>query len=238
MQDINYNSCIILAGGLGTRLAPLLNGKPKCLAQINNKCFLKILLKSLSYKGINNFVLALGNGHEQVLEEIKKPWAKNFKIKYVIEKKQLGTGGAIKNALNEISNNECLVMNGDTLITGNINLMKKKLDINNSELIRIGLIEVSNRSRYGGVIIDKNSYIINFLEKGATGKGLINTGLYKINKEIFKGIKSEIFSFEEFLSNEIKKNKSTKGVILNGSFIDIGIPDDFNFLCEHELDYV
>lgn len=238
MQDNNCNSCIILAGGLGTRLAPLLNGKPKCLAEINNKSFLKILLNSLLSRGISNFLLALGKGHQQVIEEINKPWANNLNINYIVEQKQLGTGGAIKNALYEIDNDECLVMNGDTLITGDLNLMKKKLDIYNSEFIRIGLVKVSNSSRYGRVRIDENLYITNFSEKGESGQGLISSGFYRIKKDIFKSIKSEVFSFEDFIITEIKKNKSTKGVILNGSFIDIGIPEDFNYLCENELSYV
>ena len=238
MQDNNCNSCIILAGGLGTRLAPLLNGKPKCLAEINNKSFLKILLNSLLSRGISNFLLALGKGHQQVIEEINKPWANNLNINYIVEQKQLGTGGAIKNALYEIDNDECLVMNGDTLITGDLNLMKKKLDIYNSEFIRIGLVKVSNSSRYGRVRIVENLYITNFSEKGESGQGLISSGFYRIKKDIFKSIKSEVFSFEDFIITEIKKNKSTKGVILNGSFIDIGIPEDFNYLCENELSYV
>jgi len=237
MQYNPDQTCIILAGGLGTRLAPILNGKPKCLAQINNKNFLKILLKSLWIRGIEKFILALGYGSQEVIDEIKKPWTKNFKIKYIVEEKKLGTGGAIKNALKEVDNDECIVLNGDTLITGNINVMKTKLDTNNSELVRIGLLKVSNSSRYGGVKIDKQSFITDFIEKGLTNESLINTGLYRIHKSIFKNINSEIFSFEEFISKEVKKNKSTKGAILTGSFIDIGIPEDYKFLCEHERDY-
>ena len=94
MQQSIKLDCIILAGGIGSRLAPILKDKPKCLAQINDKCFLEILLTSLNSKGNFKYILALGKGHDQVLEEIKKPWAKNLEIVYVIETKKLGTGGA------------------------------------------------------------------------------------------------------------------------------------------------
>lgn len=238
MQDHNLTTCIILAGGLGTRLNPILKKKPKCLANINEKSFLEILLISLSSRGFKKFILALGYGHDQVLEEIKKNWAKGLEIKYSIEEKKLGTGGAIKNALNLVNTDECLVLNGDTLIAGDINIMKRKLDLKNSERIRMALIKVSNRTRYGGVNLDKNSFITSFNEKGFKEEGLINSGLYRIKKDIFKDIPNQVFSFEEFLSNQISINKFIKGEIVKGPFIDIGIPEDLEYLCKNEKNYV
>ncbi len=237
MQQSIKLDCIILAGGIGSRLAHILKDKPKCLAEIKNKCFLEILLTSMHLKGNFRFILALGKGHMQVIEEIKKPWTKPLDISYVVESKQLGTGGAIKNALNYANSKECLVLNGDTLISGNLNLMQNRLDYSNSELVRIALTKVKDRSRYGGISVDENFTVKSFLEKGEKSSGLINTGLYRIKKDLFMNLKSESFSFEDFLSNQVI-NKNLKGVILKGPFIDIGIPQDLNFLRNNLNKYV
>ena len=115
--------------------------------------------------------------------------------------------------------------------------MQNELENKNNEYIRIALTKIKNRSRYGGIEIDKKSFITSFLEKGEEVPGLINTGLYRINKNIFSNFNSESFSFEDFLSNQVK-NRTTKGVILKGPFIDIGIPKDLNYLRNNFNEYV
>ena len=114
------DTCIVLAGGLGTRLSHLLDGKPKCLAPIGDRSFLEILLESLYIRGISNFILALGYKSDLVLSEINSSWARKYTISYNIEKEPLLTGGAIKNVLESFQLDESLVVNGDTLISGDI----------------------------------------------------------------------------------------------------------------------
>jgi D-glycero-alpha-D-manno-heptose 1-phosphate guanylyltransferase len=88
---------------------------------------------------------------------------------------------------------------------------------------------MKNFDRYGAVEVDSNSIITAFREKQAYAEGLINGGLYILNKEKFLANEfPEKFSFEkDFL--EIKVTSGTiAGLPQDEYFIDIGIPEDYN----------
>ena len=54
------NNCIVLAGGLGTRLRSVIPDLPKCMAPINGKPFIDYLIDNLQTQGVNNFIFSLG----------------------------------------------------------------------------------------------------------------------------------------------------------------------------------
>ena len=83
---------IILAGGFGTRLSSLLKVMPKLMADINGTPFLELLIKNLIKNGYSEFILSLHYKAEQIVDYFKN---KNYKIRFVIELKPLGTGGAV-----------------------------------------------------------------------------------------------------------------------------------------------
>jgi len=75
----------------------------------------------------------------------------------------------------------------------------------------------------------ENSKVIDFKEKKEIEEGVVNCGIYIINKSILKYFPSEEkFSFEkEILENQIQKLKIST-LISDSYFIDIGIPEDYN----------
>ena len=83
-------------------------------------------------------------------------------------------------------------------------------------------------SRYGSVTIDCDQNIISFLEKDITNvaPGLINAGIYILSKEILKTCNKEIFSLEKDLLPKVI-GKKFKALQANGTFIDIGVPEDY-----------
>ena len=68
--DISRVDTIILAGGLGTRLKPILKNRPKCLALINGKPFIDILIDNLIEQGLKRFIICVGYLQEQVIRRI------------------------------------------------------------------------------------------------------------------------------------------------------------------------
>jgi D-glycero-alpha-D-manno-heptose 1-phosphate guanylyltransferase len=68
---------VILCGGLGLRLRPLIQGKPKCLAPVGGRPFLAWLLATLHNQGFTKVVLCLGYGSNQVLEFLQRREAKD-----------------------------------------------------------------------------------------------------------------------------------------------------------------
>ncbi|HEG3340441.1 D-glycero-D-manno-heptose 1-phosphate guanosyltransferase [Campylobacter jejuni] len=211
---------IVLCGGLGTRLKSVIKDIPKPMAPINDKPFLEFIFEYLKRQGIKEVILAVSYKYEVIQEYFKDEFL-DIKIKYSIEKEPLGTGGAIKEAL-EFIKNETYVLNGDTFF--DINLTKLKL---NGSRICLSLKQMNDFDRYGTVNIDKQGLVISFKEKVFKKQGLINGGIYLLNKDIFKDfILQEKFSFEEFLQ-ENYKNLKARAEIFDNYFIDIGIPSDY-----------
>jgi len=222
--------CIILAGGLGTRLKGILPNIPKCLAPVNGRPFLELQLEYLKNQGVDQFILSLGYKSEMVKHVIESSLSKRFNIEIVVEPYQLKTGGAILHVMKTIGSEESLVMNGDTILTGNMLPMFYDLDIKNGELVRIASIQVDDKSRYGTIVTNSQSRITGFLEKDMGDKGLINAGLYRISKEIFKNIQIEAFSLEEDIFPHYIQSKNVYSYSMKGRFIDIGIPEDYVYL--------
>lgn len=211
---------IILCGGLGTRLKSVIKDIPKPMAPINDKPFLEFIFEYLKKQGIKEVILAVSYKYEVIKEYFKDEFL-GIKIKYSIEKEPLGTGGAIKEALKFIKN-EAYVLNGDTFF--GIDLSKLKL---NGSKICLALKQMNNFDRYGTVNVDGRAFVISFEEKVFKKQGLINGGIYLLDKDIFKDFAlQEKFSFEEFLQENCEKLK-TRAEIFNDYFIDIGVPSDY-----------
>jgi D-glycero-alpha-D-manno-heptose 1-phosphate guanylyltransferase len=228
----SHNVCIILAGGFGTRLRSLIPDKPKCLAPVGNKSFLEIQLGLLKRQGINSFVLSLGYMASLVLDELEK-LREEFNIRYVIEETPLGTGGAILHVMNTLRIEEAMVTNGDTFLGGDLGEMLKPLNLSDSQLCKMAVIEVPEMMRYGGVKLSGNR-LIGFNEKGQTGFGLINAGFYRLSKQAF--LTSHLpksFSFEAALMPALAKQNKVIASIIEGEFIDIGLPEDYLKFCDY-----
>ena len=215
---------IILAGGLGTRLKEVIKDLPKPLAPINGVPFLTILIRYLSLQGIKHVILSVGYKYES----IKDLYGDNFegiKISYAIENEPLGTGGAIALGLSFAQTKNVLVLNGDSFIKFRLSDLSI-FDLQTRD-IAIVLKQMQQFERYGSVMVEGDR-IIAFAEKKWIDEGLINTGVYLLNKDIFKDKIGQKFSFEkDFLEKEIA-HSYFRYILCNEYFIDIGIPEDYN----------
>ena len=180
---------LILAGGRGKRLRPLTDKIPKSLIPINKKPLIQYTIKYLKKFGINEIIICSGYKSKQIQNFLKKK--KNFgcKIEYSVEKNPLGTAGAIRNAIKNLSDESFLVINGD--IITNIDLkkiLKKPNTIAANEL----------KTKFGTMEI-KNNKILKFNEKTDVQNVWMNPGLYHLSTGILKilprrgSLEAEIF---------------------------------------------
>ena len=94
---------LILAGGLAKRIHSITKKTPKAMIQICGKPFIDWQLKYLANNGIKKVVLCLGHMGEDIEKYVKSGDRYNLEIQYSYDgSKLLGTGGAIKNAMNYI----------------------------------------------------------------------------------------------------------------------------------------
>ena len=222
------NTVIILAGGFGTRLQKVVSDVPKPMAQINGEPFLNYQLNYLKYFGIKTIIFSTG----YLAEKISDYYKTNFNgltISYSHETSPLGTGGGIRLAIDKTTDEEVLVLNGDSFFDLNIEQFYKLHKTANSAT-SLALRNVSDASRYGTIIKNTENKIISFKEKnGNVNEGIINGGVYILNKNNF--IKhtpaTKNFSIEkDFFETKIN-NQTIFGFEFNGYFIDIGIPEDY-----------
>ena len=188
---------LILAGGRGKRLRPLTDKIPKSLIPINKKPLIQYTINYLKKFGINEIIICSGYKSKQIQNFLKKK--KNFgcKIEYSVEKNPLGTAGAIKNAIKNLSDESFLVINGD--IITNIDLkkiLKKPNTIAANEL----------KTKFGTMEI-KNNRILKFNEKTDVQNVWMNPGLYHLSTDILK-ILPRKGSLEAEIFPKLAKNKS------------------------------
>jgi len=225
--------CIVLAGGLGTRLRSAVPDLPKCLAPVGGRTFLEIQLETLAAAGIGPFVLSLGHLADAVLEAVQR-FRLADRIDCVTEDRPLGTGGAILNALQERAIDEALVANGDTFIDADLAAMLTPLALASGEQARMAVMAVPDRARFGGVSV-AGGVVTGFSEKGSGGPGWINAGLYRVHRHAFDACApGSNFSMEAEIAPRLVAARALHAATLTGSFIDIGVPEDYRRFCaEH-----
>ena len=217
---------IILAGGLGTRLQSVVNDVPKCMAPIAGKPFLYYILKYAEQQKAEHIILSLGYKSEIVTEWLKTTHF-GLEISYIVEEEPLGTGGAIKYAFEKVRGTQALAINGDTFFSIDILGLGSFHTLHNAD-ISIALKPMTDFDRYGSVEINKDMRVTKFNEKQFCDKGLINGGIYAINKTIFDKFRFPgKFSFETDVLEGKLEELDIYGYIQDAYFIDIGIPTDY-----------
>lgn len=217
---------IILAGGFGTRLRSVVADKPKALAPINGRPFLEYLLDHLIAGGVENFVFSVGYRAPQI-EEYFGDGYRDHPIQYALETEPLGTGGGIANALPYTTAETVLVTNGDSLFRSNLAL-QHALHLRAGALATLALRPMKNFSRYGRVETAEDGRITAFREKEPIAEGLINGGVYLLQRDAFQqaGL-SGAFSLERDFFGAKVDEFPLYGIADDGYFLDIGIPEDF-----------
>lgn len=217
---------IILAGGLGTRLRDEVPDLPKCMAPVGIRPFLFYVINQLRMQGVTRFIFSLGYKHEYIESYLAGQFSR-LDYECVIEEEPLGTGGAIQLALQKATQENVIITNGDTLF--DVDLPKlMSLHTTTDADCTLALKHMQNFDRYGAVSIDDNNIVTSFHEKQFYEEGLINGGVYVLNKKRFLAENyPQKFSFEkDFLEKKIASGRIA-GLPQYGYFIDIGIPEDY-----------
>jgi mannose-1-phosphate guanylyltransferase len=216
---------IILSGGLGTRLRPLTYTRPKSLMPLSDTTILGHILRGLP-KTVDKAVLACNYMIDDINRYIKEN-RDELPCEVVIaeEMTPLGTGGAIKNCQEHITDT-FLAFNGDLVssldIGKFIEFHKEKGGIG-----AISLREVPNPTAFGIIEVDMQQRILRFKEKPKPEEvfsNLINAGCYVLEPEVFDhiapkkavSIEREVFPFI--------LEKRMYGYEFKGYWIDCGTP--------------
>lgn len=216
---------VVLAGGLGTRLRARVPSLPKAMAPVGGRPFLEYVLDRLIVGGITEIILSVGYRADVIIQHFGRSYGAAV-LDYAVETAPLGTGGAIRYALEGRGADPALVLNGDTLLdleyAGFIEWYLKL-----SGPVAVVLRKVQDVARYGLVLVS-GERVTGFLEKGGCGPGLINAGVYIVQPQVFDNYQlAGNFSLEKDLLQRHYKLLQLRAFITDGYFIDIGIPEDY-----------
>ena len=224
---MKIREAIILAGGLGTRLRDAVPDLPKCMAPVAGRPFLFHVINYLRMQGIERFIFSLGYKHE-VIEAWLADQFERMDYTCVVEDEPLGTGGAISLALEKVKGENAVVTNGDTLFKAAISELEA-LHAATKACCTLALRPMENFDRYGAVETDANYIVTAFREKQFYPRGLINGGVYVLDKAWMESLAlPSKCSFEKDVLEKQVAAAAIAGLPQNGYFIDIGIPEDYN----------
>jgi NDP-sugar pyrophosphorylase family protein len=211
---------------MGTRLREVVADKPKVLAEVHGRPFISYLLDQLADAGVRKVVLCTGYMAGLVKKTLSCHY-RGMELTYSEETEPLGTGGAIRLALQLISGFPALVMNGDSYCQVDLPLFLQRHSEAGAQG-SLALARVGDISRYGAVEVGSDSRVVSFQEKGSRqGAGLINAGIYLLEGPVIEMLSAETqISLERDLFPGLI-GKGLFGFPQDGAFIDIGIPADY-----------
>lgn len=224
----------IFAAGLGKRLQPLTNNKPKALVEVQGKTLLEHAINKLRSGGFQDIIINIHYLGEQIVEFIHTHSFDDVTITISDESDLLlDTGGALKNAAWFFDQNEpFIIYNVDVISDINLNNM---LEFHQATKAMATLaVRTRESSRY---LLFDNNYILKGWENTKSGERISLTGSGgETNRQAFSGIhivdptlfnyfpSKKIFPVTE-LYLSLMKNKTIKGFNHDHTFwFDVGTP--------------
>lgn len=214
---------VLMAGGRGERLRPLTEKKPKPLLPVGNKAIIDHNIDRLISYGIQHINVTVNYLKEQIEEHYQEP-RNSVKIRTVREPKFLGTIGSVK-FVPSFYNDTVLVMNSDLFTNIDYEdffLHFKKHDAEMS----VAAVPYNVSIPYG--ILDLDGRNIKGLLEKPQYNHYANAGIYLIKRRALEEIPDgEFFNATDLVEKLISEGKSVIRYPLNGTWIDIGNPQEY-----------
>lgn len=213
---------VILCGGLGTRLYPITSDVPKCMVEINSLPFMDYVISGLSMQGIEDIVLCVGYKKDHVMNYFRDGAEHNINIIYSIEKKPLGTAGAIKNA-SKFLDEKFLLLNGDTFI----NYPFKELSDSFEKCNKVGIMLVYNnychKVALNNVLLD-DTVVLSYMTYEASYLNGVDTGVGIYSKKLLDYIPEGQSSLTD-VYRKLINDRQLYGLMTSKRYYDIGTPE-------------
>jgi len=175
--------------------------------------------------GVRSAILAVGYRSEQILRHFGERY-RSLPLRYSLETQPLGTGGAVSLAMKHVGSDPVFVINGDTYVELDFaRMLAAHLD--DRTRFTVAVRTVRDVSRYGALDID-DSHVRGFFEKGRSGPGTINAGVYLLSRELLDAYAyPPAYSLETDLLAQHVRDIRPLTFPVSGHFIDIGVPEDY-----------
>jgi len=221
---------VIIAGGLGSRLRPLTDHRPKHLLPVGGVPFLEHQLTKLAMAGVDHVVLATSYRAEEFRPMFGDGSRYGLRLTYVREDEPLGTGGAIRNAASALqsgADDPVVVLNGDQLSGHDIAAQVRAFEALGAD-VSLHLVVVADARPYGCVPTDERDLVTAFLEKSPDPVShQVNAGCYVFRRRCIDQVPTgRVVSIErETFPALLASGHRVVGHVASAYWIDVGTPE-------------
>ena len=227
MTDAAMPRAALLAGGLGTRIRAVAGSTPKVLLPVEGRPFIAHLLEYLDRQGVTEAVLCLGHAADQVWNAALSAAPPTMKLTASREETALGTGGALRLAVEHLGDT-FFVVNGDTFLEAPLAPLLQ-FHRRSKALITLSLVRSEQAAEKGTVRVDPSGRVLDFVEKVPDGTGLINGGVYVADAPALEHcVLGKPCSLErEVIPAALRRGETIMARRADAPFVDIGLPEDY-----------
>ena len=223
---------VLMAGGKGERLRPLTETTPKPLLKVGDKCIIDHNIDRLIDYGVKHISVTVNYLKEQLEEHFSESRGE-VQVRTVREPNFLGTIGSIR-FVKEFYNDTVLVMNSDLFTNINYEDFYLHFKEHNAEM-SVAAVPYTVSVPYG--IFDLQGREIQGLIEKPTYNYYANAGIYLIKRSALDEIPDDtFFNATDLIEKLISEGKKVIRFPLNGTWIDIGNPQEYqkaNELVKH-----
>ncbi len=225
-QEIRFdNPVFLMAGGFGTRLAPLTNECPKPMLQIGDKPILETILDNFIQAGFHRFYISTHYMPEMIQDHFGDGSDWDVSIDYIYEEDPLGTGGALSLLPEGMSDLPIIMMNGDILTKVDFPGLLKFHERQNATAT-VGSRRYTSRIPYGVMELDGN--IINDIVEKPEHHYFVNAGIYVLDQNILQYIPQDgRMDMPDLLKAAISDKKTVSSFPIHEYWMDVGMMPDF-----------
>jgi dTDP-glucose pyrophosphorylase len=226
-DPIDAVSAVVMAGGRGSRLAPLTDAMPKPMLPVGGKPMMERLVEQLREAGIRRVNVALHYKPEAITEHFGSGDRFGVDITYVTEDAPLGTAGAL--GLLPPQTDRLLVMNGDVMTRTNL---RSLVTFHNEHdaVMTVGVTQCELSVPWGVVDTD-GVQIRGIVEKPRTTM-FVNGGIYLLEPAVLQHIdRGERLDMTELVQRLIARDQRVVAFPISEYWLDMGRPDDYARAC-------
>jgi dTDP-glucose pyrophosphorylase len=226
---------LILAAGKGTRMKDLTRAMPKPMLPVRGKPTLQHILEGLDLAGIRDFVIITGFQAEAIEDYFKDGSGFGWKVQYVRQTVQDGTGKAPELAKSLLEGEPFVLSYGDILVDSvNYSALRRTFEEEKCSAV-VSIWRGEDTSKGGAVVIDENGDMQDIIEKpppGTVSSPWYNAGLYVFDPTVFeytakleKSPRGE-YELTDALKAMVQDGNRIRTLLLEGHWIDVRDPEE------------
>lgn len=226
---------IVMAGGEGTRLRPLTDGRPKPMAELLGRPVLWYTVEHLKRYGIKDMCFTLRFLPEVIRDAFGDGEELVVNIEHRVETSPLGTAGSVRACRDFIGDEDVLVISGDAVCNFDLDALIRFHREKNADAT-LALYEHPEPTQFGLVITDEDGRITSFSEKPSwenVTTSMVNTGIYILSPKAVEMIPNEReYDFgKELFPRLLQEGGRLYGAVSQGYWCDIGSPEAYRRCC-------